>query len=126
MRQLEIRVLGPVRIAVADAATAISSVRARTVLAALALRHDAVVSVDELIDVAKTRLAQGDEASARAHADEARQVYAGLRRPEADLITAWLGSWSDQVAATDGPENPPAPAGKAPVERRRAVASACG
>lgn len=52
MKQPEIRVLGPVRIAVDDNVAAIPSVRARTVLAVLALRHNSVVSVDELIDVA--------------------------------------------------------------------------
>ncbi|NUO56610.1 MAG: tetratricopeptide repeat protein [Hamadaea sp.] len=51
MGQVEVRILGPVRITAADAATPIRSVRARGVLAALALRADSVVSVDELIDV---------------------------------------------------------------------------
>jgi len=49
--QVEVRVLGPVRITAADAASPIRSVRARGVLAVLASRADSVVSVDELIDV---------------------------------------------------------------------------
>ncbi|NUT35362.1 MAG: hypothetical protein HOV79_20095, partial [Hamadaea sp.] len=48
MQRPEIRVLGPVRIAAAGQADAIASARARTVLAALALRHNSVVAVDEL------------------------------------------------------------------------------
>ncbi|NUT33448.1 MAG: tetratricopeptide repeat protein, partial [Hamadaea sp.] len=49
-----------------------------------------------LFTLAKIRLAEGDEAAAVAHAQEAREIYARLNRPEADLIAAWLGSWTQE------------------------------
>ncbi|MEV6970399.1 BTAD domain-containing putative transcriptional regulator [Hamadaea sp. NPDC051192] len=52
MEQVEVRILGPVRIAGGDGVNPVASLRARAVLATLALRHDQVVSADELVEAA--------------------------------------------------------------------------
>ncbi|NUR71884.1 MAG: hypothetical protein HOU81_13760 [Hamadaea sp.] len=52
MAQVEVRILGPVRIAGGDGVNPVASQRARAVLAALALRQDLVVSADELVEAA--------------------------------------------------------------------------
>ncbi|NUP39296.1 MAG: hypothetical protein HOY76_20355, partial [Streptomyces sp.] len=43
--------------------------------------------------LAKTRLAQGEEKDAVAFAEESRQVYRELGRPDADVVQDWLTSW---------------------------------
>ncbi|MCP2327667.1 DNA-binding SARP family transcriptional activator/tetratricopeptide (TPR) repeat protein [Hamadaea flava] len=86
MEQVEVRILGPVRIAGADGVNPVSSPRARTVLAALALRHDQVVSVDELVEAA-----WGGKAPRTA----ANQVQIAIFR----LRQAFVGAGADAHAA---------------------------